>query len=328
MSDRSEAILAAAREVLRTERDGLAALEAALDAAFARAVETITALKGYLVVSGVGKSGHIGAKIAATMASTGTPAFFLHPSEAAHGDLGMVTAECAVLAISNSGASEELRALLGYARSIGAPVIGVTRSADSLLGRSSDIILTLPKAPEAGPLGLAPTTSTTMTLALGDALAVAAMRARGFTAEDFARRHPAGLLGMRLKTCGQWIAERSAAAPTVAAAASFAEAVHAVGEGRRGCVAVIDDGGGLVGLITDGDIRRAIDAGAQAPQALFARTAAQVMTRSPFTATPGERLGEVFDVLAARRLGAALVVDDGRPVGVVDLKDLVDAGFG
>lgn len=310
-----------AKRVLADERDALGALRDHIDASFAEAVETILNTKNYLIVVGVGKSGHIGRKIAASFASTGTPAFFMHPTEASHGDLGMISQGCSVLALSNSGESHELRAVLAYANKLKVPVIAITANQGSSMAKAAQTVLTLPKVKEACPNGLAPTTSTTNTLALGDALMVAVMEARGFSREDFGRRHPGGKLGLLLQTVSDWMGERKRPAPTIPKTASMKDTVMAVSGGGQGCVAVVDDDGRMIGMITDGDLRRAMDTD------FMSKLAADIMTPSPLTLTTFMRMSEVVNLFADKRIGNAFVVSDGKPVAVIDLKSLLEDGY-
>jgi len=248
-----------AQDVIAKEIEGLTALKDSLDADFGNAVDLILDTQNYLIVVGVGKSGHIGQKIAASFASTGTPSFFMHPTEASHGDLGMVSKGCIILAISNSGESRELRDVLQYAKRNDVPVIGITKYPNSTLGRKSQIVLRLPEAVEACPNGIAPTTSTTNTLALGDALVVASMTKRGFTLEEFGKRHPGGKIGLQLQTVKEWLDTHTVNSPLVSLGAAMDETIMAISKGARGCAAVIDGEGKIHGVITDGDLRRAID---------------------------------------------------------------------
>jgi arabinose-5-phosphate isomerase len=310
-----------AGDVIDTEIAALHALKAGLDGSFSRAVDLVTGCMGHVIVSGVGKSGHIGAKISASLASTGTPSFFLHPTEASHGDLGMVTANCVILALSYSGESRELTDVLRFAKRQAVPIIGMTRAADSTLGRFSDVLLRLPAVAEACPNGLAPTSSTTMTLALGDALTVAAMSRKGFSRDDFGSRHPGGKLGRSLQTVREYLMGREQSVPTVARNAKLSDVVVDISKGRLGCVAVVDDEGGFAGMITDGDIRRAIS-----PD-FFSRSAADIMTASPTTFRPEQRISEVIATLTELRVSNAFVLDGGRPVGVLHTKDLLVEGY-
>ena len=311
--------------VVRCEAAGLEALAETLAQpehakAFSDALDLVVKAEGYLVVVGVGKSGHIAQKLAASFASTGTPAFFMHPTEASHGDLGMLTPASVVLAISNSGESRELVDVLHYCRKAGIPVIGLTRSAASSLGEASTVVLELPEAEEACPNRLAPTTSTTLALAMGDALVVAAMRAKGVTRTDFGNRHPGGKLGRELHTVEDWMRLHPEDVPTVEASASAADVVSAVSEGQQGCVAVIEDGR-FVGMITDGDLRRALEPG------FFDRTAADMMTADPVTFSPSQAMGQVVETMRERKLGNGFVVNDGKPVAVLNIKSLLIQGY-
>ena len=316
-----------ALRVVQTEAQGLARLSDAfgpggdLAPAFDRAVGTIAGLERHLIVVGVGKSGHIGQKLAASFASTGTPSFFMHPTEASHGDLGMVVPGCAVLAISNSGQSTELVDVLRYCRRTHVPVIGITRDPASGLGRSSDIVLRLPHAEEACRDGLVPTTSTTVTLVLGDALVMAVMAHKGITPTDFGYRHPGGKLGRSLHTVADWMVDNAHTPPTIAQDAPISDVVLAISEGQNGCIAVLDDAGHLAGMITDGDIRRAMG-----PD-IFSQSAADIMTRTPVTFVESDRMRDVVERLSAQKLGNAFVVRDNTPVAVLNIKTLVTQGY-
>ncbi len=310
-----------ARNVIRIEREALQALEDGLDEAMLKAADAIMATDRHVIIAGVGKSGHIGQKIAASLASTGTPSFFLHPTEASHGDLGMVTPGSVVIAISYSGESRELVDLLRYCRANNVPLIGMTREPNSTLGRLSNVVLTLPKVPEACPNGLAPTSSTTMSLALGDALTVLLMERRGFSKEDFGFRHPGGKLGRSLQTAGEYIQER-ADMPIVAASTAMRDTIFAVTDGRKGCVGVIEANGALIGMVTDGDLRRAMLEGN------LDGTAETVMTPAPRTIAPDERMSIVIKRFSEHRISNAFVIDaTGKPLGLIDMKDLLADGY-
>ena len=321
MTSGSQSDLDTARRVIRIEREALDALSENLDASFSQAVDTIVGCDGYLIVAGVGKSGHIGQKIAATLASTGTPAFFLHPTEASHGDLGMVRPDSVVLAISYSGETRELIDLLRYCRSNNVKLIAMTRSADSLLGRNADILLSLPAHEEACPNGLAPTSATTMTLVMGDALAVALMARRGFSREDFGARHPGGKLGKALHTVADYLMSRDTAPPVVDEGSGLRDVIQAIAEGRQGCVAVVDADGKYTGIITDGDLRRYMQDGSEAG------TARQMMTRGGKTFAKGDRIALVVDVMTKLRISNGFVLEDGKPVGIIHTKDLLEEGY-
>jgi arabinose-5-phosphate isomerase len=310
-----------ARNVIRIERDALEQLESSLDDTIIRAADLVMATDRYVIVAGVGKSGHIGQKIAASLASTGTPSFFLHPTEASHGDLGMIVPGSVVLAISYSGESREMVDLLRYCRANTVPVIGMTRAPDSTLGRLADVVLRLPTVAEACPNGLAPTSSTTMALALGDALTILLMDRRGFSREDFGTRHPGGKLGRSLQTAGSYVTDRPDELPVVMTDASVQDVILAVSEGRKGCVAVLAADGRMVGMVTDGDLRRAMLAGK------LGDNAGAVMTPDPRTIAPDERLAVVIKRLSEHRISNAFVVEDGRPIGIIDMKDLLAEGY-
>ena len=324
MTDSSDTAAAGARAVA-AEIAGLEALRGALEgplaAPFARAVAWMLETEGRVIVTGMGKSGHIARKIASTLASTGTPAFFLHPGEASHGDLGMIAPGDVVLALSWTGESVELRDVINYCKRFGARLIGLTSGAESALGAAADLALVLPAAEEACPNRLAPTTSTTMQLALGDALAVALLEARGFSAADFRNFHPGGKLGARLVTVDA-VMTRAADAPKVAPDASVAEAAVAMSAGRMGGVAVVDAAGRLAGAFTDANLRRALsEKGLEA-------TVDEFMTRDPVTVTPHTLATEALAIMnAPQRLILLLFVCEGENlVGAVHLHDLLRAG--
>ncbi|MEJ0096823.1 MAG: KpsF/GutQ family sugar-phosphate isomerase [Bauldia sp.] len=315
---------ASARRTIDTERMGLSALRAALDnglaAPFGEAVAAIRAARGRVVVTGVGKSGHIARKVASTLASTGTPAFFVHPAEASHGDLGMVTADDVILALSWSGESGELRSVVEYSRRFRIPLVAMTAAADSTLARAADITLIMPAADEACPHGLAPTTSTLMQLALGDALSIALLESRGFTAEDFHVLHPGGRLGASLHFVRD-IMHHDDAVPLAPAGAPMSDAIMVITEKRLGCVGIVDAGGRLIGVITDGDLRRHL-----AEQHLLRRTVDEVMTRAPKTIPPDMLVGAALDLLNQTKITALFVVEGGKPTGIVHMHDLLRIG--
>jgi len=308
------------RKVIDTEILGLTALSKALNETFTQAVKAILSAQDYLIVVGVGKSGHIGQKIAASFASTGTPSFFMHPTEASHGDLGMVTEKSVILAISNSGESQELRDVLQYARRNSIAVISITKNTQSTLAKFSQVVLRLPESAEACPNGIAPTTSTTNTLALGDALVVATMIERGFTLEDFARRHPGGKIGLRLQTAEDWLSMRPENIPAVNLNSPMDETISAISKGAQGCAAVMDEDK-MVGIITDGDLRRAMDAH------FFKKTAKDIMTTTPLTLDKSMWISQVIEIFTQSRISNAFVVEDGRPLGVIDMKSLLEGGY-
>jgi len=315
--------IASALRTLDNEREGVAALAAAmcdgLGAAFVAAVETIGNARGRVIVTGMGKSGHVGRKIAATLASTGTPAFFVHAADASHGDLGMITPDDVMLALSWSGETEELKDLINYSRRFRIPLIAVTVSADSTLGKSADVVLALPATREACPHNLAPTTSSLMQLALGDALAIALLESKGFSAMDFGVFHPGGQLGAALKFVRN-VMHPGAAVPLIKRGAPMSEAIVEMSAKGFGCVAVTDDSGKLAGVITDGDLRRHMRA-----DLLNARVD-DVMTASPKVVRPDQLASEALQLINSSKITALIVVEADRPVGIVNFHDLLRAG--
>jgi arabinose-5-phosphate isomerase len=307
--------------VLTLEAAALGDLAQALDERFAGAVALLAAATGRVVVSGMGKSGHVARKIAATMASTGTPALFVHPAEASHGDLGMIVAGDAVLALSNSGETSELADLVAHARRFGLPLVSITGRAESTLARAADVALVLPPAQEACPNGLAPTTSTTMQMALGDALAVALLTRRGFSAADFRSFHPGGKLGAKLSRVRDFM-HQGDEMPLAGPDLPMPQALIAMTAKRFGCLGIVEDGR-LTGIITDGDLRRHLAPGA--PD-LLARTTAQVMTRQPRTIGPEALAAEALHLMAGRITALFVVDPEQRPVGILHLHDLLRAG--
>lgn len=319
LRDQTQGGLASARRVLRLEAAGIEALSRALDDSFGRAVALIEKATGRVIVTGMGKSGHIARKLAATLASTGTPSVFVHPAEASHGDLGMITEHDAVLAFSNSGETAELADLVNYCKRFGIALIGVTGRAGSALAEAADVTLLLPESPEACPMGLAPTTSTTVMLALGDALAVALLERKGFSADDFHVLHPGGKLGRRLLRVGH-IMHSGEAMPIVDGTMVMAEALLVMTAKSFGCVGILGSDGRLEGIITDGDLRRHMAGD------LLKLTARQVMTPSPKAIRPDALASEALGFMNARSITTLFVVDDGRPVGIVHLHDVLRAG--
>ena len=314
--------LSVARDVLAAEAAGLTQLAASLDATFQDAVEALAQCAGRVVVSGMGKSGHIARKVAATLASTGTPALFVHPAEASHGDLGMVVPGDAVLALSNSGETAELADLVAHARRFRLPLVAITARPGSTLARAADVALLLPDAPEACPMGLAPTTSTTMALALGDALAVALLTRRGFTAGDFREFHPGGRLGARLRRVRELMHAGDALPLTTPDATMDRALLEMTGKGL-GCVGVVDAAGILCGVVTDGDLRRAMGAD------LLARRVDSLMNRAPRTIDPEALAVDALREMnaAPRRVTILFAVDAaGRPQGILHVHDLLRAG--
>jgi arabinose-5-phosphate isomerase len=319
----AEALLALAREVLLTEARAVEAVAERLGASFVAAVRTIQAGKGRIVVTGIGKSGHIARKIASTLASTGTPAFFVHSAEAGHGDLGMITSDDVVIALSNSGESPELSAILPVLKRQGARLIALTGNLRSTLAKESDVVLDASVAREAGSLGLAPTASTTAALALGDALALALLEARGFNADDFARAHPGGALGRKLLVRVTDVMHQADALPKVGARATLREALLEMSGKRLGMTAVVNDDGTLAGVFTDGDLRRTLERNID----VRAATVSEVMNRNPHTIGLDKLAAEAVQYMEKYRINGLLVLDGGgRVVGAFNMHDLFRAG--
>lgn len=313
---------ASGRRVFEIEARGLAAVAARIDGEFSRACALLLACRGRVVCTGMGKSGHVARKIAATLASTGTPAFFVHPGEAGHGDLGMVTDADVVLALSYSGESDEVLQLLPVLKRQDNALVSMTGRPGSTLARAAAVHLDVSVPEEACPLHLAPTSSTTASLAMGDALAVALLEARGFTADDFARSHPAGALGRRLLLHIADVMHTGDAVPRVRAGATVSEALAEISRKMLGMTSVVDDEGMLLGLYTDGDLRRSLDAG------IDVRTTpiSEVMTRSPRTIGAGALAVEAAQLMEAHKIGGLVVVDDdGRVAGALNIHDLLRA---
>jgi len=306
------------RRVLSIEADALSQLSSSLGDAFVEAVETIFKARGRVVCTGIGKSGHVARKISATLASTGTPAMFVHAAEASHGDLGMVGPDDVVLALSKSGEVRELADILAYTGRFSIPLIGITASAESALGKASTILLLLPDAPEATAYVGAPTTSTTLQIALGDALAVALLERRGFTASDFKVFHPGGKLGAQLQTVRD-LMHTGAELPLVEAGTPMPQALLVMTEKRFGCVGVKGSDGELAGLITDGDLRRHMNG-------LLDQVAADVMTAEPTTVTLDTLAAEALKLMEDRRITVLFVIEHGRPAGILHIHDILRAG--
>jgi len=316
-------LLNSARLALETEAKGMAdlivALGGGLGDAICQAVEMIATAKGRVIVSGMGKSGHIGRKIASTLASTGTPAMFVHPAEAGHGDLGMITTQDVVIMISNSGESAELSAILNYTKRFAVPLIAITARADSTLGQTADIVLQIPASPEACPNGLAPTTSTLLQLALGDALAIALLEDKGFTAKHFQEFHPGGKLGAKLKHVSQ-IMRKGDALPLTAPDTCMSEALVVMTEKACGCLGVVE-GDRLVGILTDGDLRRHMSSD------LLSLKVGDVMTNSPKTIGPDALAGEALEILNATSITCIFVIDEHKKTtGLIHIHDLLRIG--
>jgi arabinose-5-phosphate isomerase len=322
-TDSANAAVQSALRTLEAEGSGIAAIEAALRSdlgvAFARAADLMRQAKGRVIVTGLGKSGHIARKIAATFASTGTPAFFVHAAEAGHGDLGMITTDDVILALSWSGEQPEMKTLITYAKRFRIALISMTAEGDSTLSQSADVALTLPKAREACPHNLAPTTSSLMLLALGDALAIALLEGRGFTSVDFSVLHPGGKLGAMLKHIGD-LMHTGAAVPLKPLGTSMSEALVEMTSKFFGCVGIVDARGAIAGIVTDGDLRRHMR-----PD-LMTALVDDVMTKNPKTIRGNLLASEALEILNASKITALIVTEASKPVGIVHLHDLLRAG--
>jgi arabinose-5-phosphate isomerase len=322
-TDLASAALQSALRTLDTEASGVTALAAALQgglgAAFTRAIDLMRHARGRVIITGLGKSGHIGRKIAATFASTGTPAFFVHAAEASHGDLGMITAEDIVLAISWSGEQPEMKNLITYAKRFRISLIAMTAESESTLAQAADIALTLPKAREACPHNLAPTTSSVLQLALGDALAIALLEGRGFTSVDFSVLHPGGKLGAMLKYVRD-LMHTGTAIPLKPLGTKMSDALVEMSSKGFGCVGIVDESGHLAGIVTDGDLRRHMRSD------LMTARVDEVMTKNPKTIGAKLLAGEALEILNTSKITALIVTDGKKPVGILHLHDLLRAG--
>jgi len=322
-SERTQAAIESALRTLDAEGSGIDALAAALrdglGAPFAAAVELIRAAQGRVIVTGMGKSGHVGRKIASTLASTGTPAFFVHPAEASHGDLGMIATGDVIIALSWSGETAELKSLTDYSRRFRIGLIAMTANADSTLAKTADVVLALPQAREACPHNMAPTTSSLMQLAIGDALAIALLESHGFTAMDFGLLHPGGKLGALLKTV-QDIMHTGESVPLAPLGTAMSDAIIVMSTKGFGCVGITDARGALVGIITDGDLRRHMR------NDLLDARVDDVMTRAPKTVRPDQLISETLELLNSTKVTALFAVESGKPVGVIHFHDLLRAG--
>ena len=315
--------LGSAQRTVRMERDAISELLERMDEGFSRACEILMATRGRVVVSGMGKSGHIARKIASTLASTGTPALFVHPAEASHGDLGMITRHDSVIALSNSGNTDEVVTLLPLLKRMAVPLITMTGEADSVLALAADVNLDTGVSVEACPLDLAPTSSTTVCLVVGDALAIALLEARGFSAEDFAFSHPGGNLGRRLLLKVEDIMHRGPALPAVVSGATLDQALLEVSNKGLGMTSVVDDRGRLLGVFTDGDLRRALDDEIDIHQTPID----QLMTRNCITITADSLAAEALHIMDEHKISALVVADGEQPVGALHLHDLLKAGI-
>lgn len=321
--NRAQTAIASALRTLEAEGSGVDALIAALrdglGRPFTSAVDAIRAAQGRVVVTGMGKSGHVARKIASTFASTGTPAFFVHPSEASHGDLGMIAKDDVILALSWSGETAELKNIADYSRRHGIKLIAMTAIADSALAKVADVVLALPQAREACPHNLAPTTSSLVQLALGDAMAIALLESHGFTAVDFGLLHPGGKLGTLLKTVGD-IMHTGTSMPLAPLGTRMSDAILEMTTKGFGCVGILDGHGLLVGIITDGDLRRHMR------DNLLGARVDDVMTRSPKTVRPDQLLSETLDILNSMKVTALFAVEAGKPTGIIHVHDLLRTG--
>jgi arabinose-5-phosphate isomerase len=318
-----DGLIALGRAVIDIEAGAVAALRSRLDGEFARAARAMLACRGRVVVLGMGKSGHVGSKIAATLASTGTPAFFVHPGEASHGDMGMITAQDVVLALSNSGETAELIVLLPLIKRLGVPLLALTGRRDSSLGRSADVVLDVSVEKEACPLQLAPTSSTTVALVMGDALAIALLEARGFTADDFALAHPGGSLGRRLLLKVSDIIHVGEELPRVRPGTMLREALTEMSRKGFGMTSVVDADGTVIGIFTDGDLRRVIDKGIDPRSARID----EVMTRGFKSIQAGVLAAEALNIMQQYRITSLLVLDaQGQLQGLLHMQDLLRAG--
>jgi arabinose-5-phosphate isomerase len=322
-SDRAQAAIASALRTLDSEGSGIDALAAALrdglGTSFAAAIDLIRVAQGRVIVTGMGKSGHVGHKIASTFASTGTPALFVHPAEASHGDLGMITKSDVILALSWSGETAELKNLTDYSRRHNIGLIAMTASADSTLAKAADVVLAMPQAVEACPHNRAPTTSALMQLALGDALAISLLEGHGFTAVDFGMLHPGGKLGALLKTVRD-LMHSDAAVPLAPLGTAMSDAILEMSAKGFGCIGITDTRGMLVGIITDGDLRRHMR------NNLLDARVDDVMTPAPKTVRPDQLISETLDILNSLKVTALFAVEAGKPVGVIHVHDLLRAG--
>lgn len=310
-----------AKQTIDKEIEALKTMENEFDASLTQALDLMQQTKGRVIVTGMGKSGHIARKIAATLASTGTPAFFVHPAEASHGDLGMFTKDDTILAISNGGESKELSDILVYCKRYGIPLIAMTKNPDSTLGKAGDILLKLPNNGEACPLGLAPTSSTTATLVLGDVLAVALMERKGFTRTDYKQRHPGGKLGAILQKVSD-LMHKGDEMPLVGEQTSMQDALLTMTSKMLGCVGIVDKEGHLIGIITDGDLRRWLSSD------VLSKTVSEVMTRNPKTITPDVLAVEALNVMnnTGKGITQLFVVQENKPIGIIHIHDCLRAG--
>ncbi|MEM8618014.1 MAG: KpsF/GutQ family sugar-phosphate isomerase [Pseudomonadota bacterium] len=316
----ASAILAAGQRTIEIEQSALGDLQTSLGPAFVDVVELCAGIPGRVILTGVGKSGHVARKISATLASTGTPSLYVHPTEASHGDLGMITRQDVVIALSRSGETKELSDILAYTARFSIPLVALTAKAQSALGQAASHLLLIPDAPEACAETKAPTTSTTLSMALGDALAVAMLEVRGFTGEDFKVFHPGGKLGAMLLRVGDLMSAGDAL-PVADEGAALSEGLAVMSSGGLGCLAVIDAEGALAGMLTDGDLRRLLASGA------VPETLGEAMTRDPVTVAPDTLASKALSLMNARRITQLIAVEQGRPVGILHMHELLKAGL-
>jgi arabinose-5-phosphate isomerase len=318
--DAAASDLDAARRVLTTAAQALHTLADALDGDFSAAIDTMLAAKGRVIVSGMGKSGHVARKIAATLSSTGTPAYFVHPAEASHGDMGAITGADVLLLLSWGGETAELADLITYAKRNHNPIIAIGANPDSTLVKAADVKLVLPRAPEACPMGMAPTTSTTMMLSLGDALAVALMERKGFSPDQYRDFHPGGSLGRALIRVSD-LMHSGDEVPLARADTPLRDVLLVIASGRLGCVGILDAAGTLVGIVTDGDVRRHFGAGIDDCKA------SDLMTANPKTAEPGQLAAEALALMTEKKITQLFVLENGKPLGVIHIHDCLRAGL-
>lgn len=311
--------IASAKRTISREIEALKMMEGQLDESLSKALDIMQNTKGRVIITGMGKSGHIARKIAATLASTGTPSFFVHPGEASHGDLGMFTENDSVVAISNGGESKELSDILVYCKRYNIPLIAMTRAPESSLGKAGDVLLKLPNDGEACPLGLAPTSSTTATLVLGDILAIALLERKGFSKLDYKQRHPGGKLGAILQKVSD-LMHKDEEVPLVNENASMQEALLVMTSKMLGCVGIIDKSGKLLGIITDGDLRRCLS------DNMFSKKATDLMTVNPKTTVPDILAAEALSLMNEKKITQLFVLKDSQPIGVIHLHDCLRAG--
>ena len=311
--------LISAKQTIDKEIDALKVMESQLDETLTTALDMMQAARGRIILTGMGKSGHIAKKIAASLASTGTPSFFVHPAEASHGDLGMITEDDVIIAISNSGESKELIDILNYSKRFGIKLIAITKNPESSLGKAGDVVLKLPNNGEACPLGLAPTSSTTATLVLGDVLTVAMINRNGFSKEQFNQRHPGGKLGSVLQKVSD-LMHKGDEMPILPLDAGMQDTLLEMTSKRLGCVGFVDESGNLVGMLTDGDLRRCLSVD------ILSKKAYEVMTKNPKVISPAAMASEAVKLMHDKKITNIFAVENGKPVGVIHIHDCLNSG--